>query len=442
MLQVRKTLKSSRGSRRARMILEKVQSKKQSKKVYAKGKSSKITLKAIDTVDPLPVPRTYEKNPSKVETAVKTFPIMEDLKTKFNAVESTLRFYQGRGQLGATFDNLKQSVERTSKKQFTTNDVGQLLRLVPDLYQVKWVQIPKTNADDGTKTWSYQLQIMPRNHLAESQGDNSIQFMKPDQGDIRATLFSDRMMSYTKAIHRKWCREQGVKSPAEGFHPDFQSDDTVNVKPRDIPSKPQRTELSAREALLKYSQRSKLASKSVQQRLAKLSASEKSGLSSIIRDSIAKFGVKETKANKDEENEAVLDMSKIPESLRSLPRETLLKLQGKSKARQILKVDKAAQNRKKMLEQLPELVRIIKVFLRSNKRTAMPLSVFTVKMAGKLKSNPSPTKTQEMIGLLCDVVPEFCEILTGVLKVFKLKRGCNSSVVFRKISKAIQQIEI
>lgn len=133
-------------------------------------------------------------------------------------------------------------------------------------------------------------------------------------------------------------------------------------------------------------------------------------------------------------------MSKIPESLRSLPRETLLKLQGKSKARKILKVDKAIQSKKNMLEQLPELVRVIKVFFRSNKRTAMPYRVFLVKMAGKIKSKPSPRRMEEMVEQLCHIVPQFCEIVTGVLKVFKLKSNCNSSEIFKKIKNAIQNI--
>jgi len=176
--------------------------------------------------------------------------------------------------------------------------------------------------------------------------------------------------------------------------------------------------------------------------LAKLSVSERAGLSSIVRDSMAKYGEKLVEPKKNKDDEGVLDMSKIPKSLRSLPRETLLKLQGKSKARKILKVNKAVQNKKKLLEQLPELIRIIKVFFRSNKRTAMPFSVLTMKMSGKLKSKPTPEKTKEMLEILCKIVPEFCEVQTGVLKVFKLKRGCNSSVVFRKIKKAIQKVEL
>jgi len=135
------------------------------------------------------------------------------------------------------------------------------------------------------------------------------------------------MKAYIKAVHLKWCQEQGHKPPGEKYHPDFEVD-SVDVKPRVIPSKPQRTELSVREALLKHSGRSKLASKSVQKRLAKLSASERSGLSSIVRDSMEKYGARQTEL-KENKNEDVLDMSKIPESLRSLPRETLLKLQGK-----------------------------------------------------------------------------------------------------------------
>jgi len=72
----------------------------------------------------------------------------------------------------------------------------------------------------------------------------------------------------------------------------------------------------------------------------------------------------------------------------------------------------------------------------------MPFSVLTMKMAGKLKSKPSPVKAKEMIEMLCSIVPEFCEIHTGVLKVFKLKRGYNSSLVFRKITKANKEIQL
>jgi len=360
---------------------------------------------------------------------------------KFTAVESIFRFYQGRGQLGALFDDLKEAVQRTNRKLITTNDIGRFLRLVPDLFQVKWVQSrDNQNAYDDKKSYSYQLQITPRNHIAESKGDLSLQFMMPGQGESRQSLFLERMKSYIKALYSKWCREQGHNPTVDKYHPDFQLN-SVDVKPRVIPSKPQRTELSVREALLKHSGRSKLASKSVQQRLAKLSATERSGLSSIVRESMTKYGAEQTKP-KESTSDDVLDMSQIPESLRSLPRETLLKLQGKSKARNILKVDKVAQSRKLLLEELPELVRILKVFFRSSKRTAMPFSVLTMKMAGKLKSKPSPVKAKEMLELLCNIVPEFCEIHTGALKVFKLKRGCNSSLVFRKILKANQEIQL
>jgi len=184
-----------------------------------------------------------------------------------------------------------------------------------------------------------------------------------------------------------------------------------------------------------------MASDRIQQKLSKLSTTERSGLSSIVRDSMARYKAR-VKLEQKEEEKAILDMSQIPESLRSLPRETLLKLQGKSKARKILKVDKATQSRKKMLEQLPELVRVIKVFFRSNKRTAMPYRVFVMKMAGKIKSKPSPRRMEEMVDQLCKIVPEFCETITGVLKVFKLKSRCDSSLIFRKITKAIQKIEL
>jgi len=104
---------------------------------------------------------------------------MDDLKTKFTAVESIFRFYQGRGQLGALFDDLKVAVQRTCKKLITTHDIGRLLRLVPELYQVKWVQSRDyKNAYDDKKSYSYQLQIAPRNHLAESKADLNLQFIK------------------------------------------------------------------------------------------------------------------------------------------------------------------------------------------------------------------------------------------------------------------------
>jgi len=423
------------------MIMNNAKSKRQIKKGDAKDGKSKlpqIPPPTLQTSENSLVSLSDYCSEKVAQISIKAVSKMDNLKIKFTAVENVFRFYQGRGQLGATYDELKQAVERTSKKQFTTEDIGRLLRLVPDLYEVKWVQKRKKNAyDDKKRTYGYELQMMPKNHVGEA----SLQFMKREQGSARATLFNDRVKAYTNAVHRKWCREQGMKPLVGRYHPEFELE-CIEVKPKAIPTKPQRTELSAREALLKHSGRSKLVSKAVQQRLAKLTAEERSGLSSIVRESMARYNKAYRAAPKQEEEEAVLDMSKIPESLRSLPRETLLKLQGKSKARQILKVDKTAQDKKKLLEQLPELVRVIKVFFRSSKRTAMPYRVLVVKIAGKLKSKPSPVKTQQMLDQLCKIVPEFCETQTGVLKIFKLKRGYDSSKVFRKITKAIKEVEL
>jgi len=445
-----KKFKSSLGSRRARMIMENLKSSKQTNKdalVEIKMKLLGKTKQLKAPPSELTTPETSLFKDSSLDSSLqleqaslKSSSKMDILKAKFSVTEAIFRFCQGRGQLGQTFNELKDAVERTTKKQFTTPYIGRLLRLVPDLYEVKWVQ-QRTISDEKNWKFDYELQITPKNHVARSQGDNSLQFMNKEQGTARAKLFINRVEAYTRAAHRKWCREHGVKPPVGRYHSDFNPED-VEVKPKIIPEKPRRTELSAREALLKYSRRSKIVSGRIQRKLAKLSTAERSGLSRIVRDSMARYKAQQPKLEQKEEEKDILDMTKIPESLRSLPRETLLKLQGKSKARKILKVDKATQNKKKMLEQLPELVRVIKVFFRSNKRTAMPYRVFVMKMAGKIKSKPSPRTMEKMVEQLCNIVPEFCETVTGVLKVFRLKNKCDSSKIFRKIKKAIQNIDL
>jgi len=291
------------------------------------------------------------------------------------------------------------------------------------------------------ESYDYELQIVPTDHMTRNPATAAhVQFVKQDQGAARADLFTDRMEAYAKTVHKKWCNLKGVEVPLGRYHADFDRS-SIQVKPRTLPEKPKRIEMSARQALLKHSGGIKLVSKGVQQRLAKLTRSEKSGLSSIVRESMARYKENISKPVKEVADEE-LDMSKIPLSLRNLPRATLLKLQGKSKVGQILKVDKETQKRKRMLEQLPELVRVIKVFFRSNRRTAMPFNVLVLKLGEKLKSNPSPEQIKKMIEELSKIVPEMCEIQAGVLKIFKLKSGFSPSEVFRKIKKAIQAIEL
>lgn len=417
--------------------------------------SSKLSLMTLSS-PPVPV-----KTPQKVKKGCHdTFiPLkLQLLHKKFNAMETTFRFHSGRGQFGCTFKELKRGVERVVKKSFTQDDLAKLNRVVPDLLHIKWTL--EVKPDGKKKKNSYELCVFPMNHLAKENRKASIytHFLKGAVCTSRLELLQDRLTAYTRAKHKKFCKDKGVAPLTGRFHQSFELDE-VDVKASELPKEPKRTSLSARDALIRHGQGTRLMTGRIQEKLSKLSAAERVGLSDVVKNSMAKYQRERraaskkrlptsnlrgssSRAKKEEVEEEVLDMSKIPENLRHLPRSTLLKLQGRSKAKDIMKVDKKLQQRKLLLEGLPEVVRVLKAFMKSSKRTAMPYFVLVSRLCTKTKVNPGSPRMQKMLEELCRIAPDFSEIKSASVKIFKLKAGCKASYAYAKIKSEIRSIKL
>lgn len=193
-----------------------------------------------------------------------------------------------------------------------------------------------------------------------------------------------------------------------------------------------------------YGDGTRLQSEKLASQLASLNQEERKGLSGVALRAIERYEAKKGgKATVQSTEEAEVDMSVIPENMRHLSKTLLLKIQGRAKARSILRECPKMKAEVTTLESLPYLVVLLRGIFVSQKRTAMQLPKLLPLMVNRHKDKLPEKRYRELLDKLIIASPTFCSMkksLSGTV-IFKINTKMNTVDAYREIEAAKEKVK-
>lgn len=181
--------------------------------------------------------------------------------TKFKAMESFMTLCLSRHKSTIPFDDVKTSVQGTTHREFTHKDLGIIVGVFPEGYELKQVLRTKKEV-----RWYKEnvLSVIAKNCGIEKQNDRyavvvpaqdqpattKMNFMSGAKSFNRRHLFRERMENQVVDEHQDWLKRDGKGShnpyATNLWHRDFPLEKTPLPKPVDMPKVHKQAPLGSR----------------------------------------------------------------------------------------------------------------------------------------------------------------------------------------------------
>jgi len=406
-----------------------------------------------------PATLDFRSSAKKRGTLKATLPLeLLRLYKKFKGVESIMSLHIARSQFVMHMTDLQKGVESLCKRKFDEIELARLITLVPELYIVEWSASKRKVVGGKAK---HELSLTLTNHLAKDpKATQYTHFLNDSVLAARMDLFYNRLQDFVKQEHLKWCAANGMEdSDPRCYQPGFAAD-SLQIPPATLPEKPVDRSKLIQKQMLHTGLGTRLHDAKLQAKLSRLSSAQREGLSSVMKKAMALYEKKKCevtpatpslnsgmRGKKSVQTAAPvpskslgldeLDMSKVPVNMRHLDRKLLLKIQGRAKARAIMKEDSGKQNAKLKLERLTYLVTLLRGVYVGARKTAMPMVTLLSKLQRKHKDHPPANDLKELFVLLNNVAPNFLSIVKSRTEIVKVNTKLNATLVYKKIKEKV-----
>ncbi|XP_023933156.1 DNA replication factor Cdt1-like isoform X1 [Lingula anatina] len=326
----------------------------------------------------------------------------------FRSMDTVVSMLHNRTEI-ITFSKLKNAVQEMLRKNFEVKHVGQIKTVNPLAYIFKQ---EKGLPEFGGKSTDYQLTVQPNfdtdispDQLKNLQNGSTFNHTPFTATTLleRRNVFHHNLVSIVKRHHREFL--SNLKSPLNvkdddlrRWHPKFKLDQVPDVVPAPLPEAP---------VVRKYS----TATDVLSQARGKVPAKVERALESVAKLKL----IKPEDATTPKKDKTVSAENNSPTTtLKGVPSSLLERIRAKEAAKleAVLTRKPEQEQRLKMLERLPEIVRILRSYYVTEKKPALSMEAATQKLMDSYRSGIGAADVETHLKLLTEVLPGWLTVIT------------------------------
>ncbi|XP_036358463.1 DNA replication factor Cdt1 isoform X2 [Octopus sinensis] len=345
----------------------------------------------------LPIPSTL--------TLPYSYTVLEEF---FQRVDDVVRMLHNRLEV-CTFSKLKDAVEKSLKRDFKQEVLGQIKTVYPNAYDFKQEKgLPKL----GYKYQGYQLTITPQ--LEESDPENGNPHLTATHFIARKKMFHANLVKSVMTLHKEFLKSLPKPMTVSDdrlirWHPKFRLDQVPDIQPSPLPQPP-------------YVKVYQTAHEVLNATRGKLHPKVESALINV------------SKANSSPNKPST---PKVDTSIKGIPSGLLERIRAKETKRleeTITQTPLKAQ-REAMLKRLPTIYRIMRTYFITERKTTLLFNVVVEKICESYTSSISKVDAEKHLELLLEVAPSWISMATTQNgKYLKLNRTVKLQDVQEKIN--------
>ncbi|XP_014785897.1 DNA replication factor Cdt1 isoform X2 [Octopus bimaculoides] len=353
----------------------------------------------------LPIPPTL--------TLPYSYTVLEEF---FQRVDDVVRMLHNRSEV-CTFSKLKDAVEKSLKRHFKQEILGQIKTVYPAAYEFKQEKgLPKL----GYKYQGYQLTITPQ--FEESDPENGNLHLTATHFITRKKIFHANLVKCIMTLHKEFLKS--LPKPMRisddrliRWHPKFRLDQVPDIEPSPLPQPPYiKVYQTAREVL--NATRGKLHPK--------------------VESALINVSKANSSPNKP-------STPKVESSIKGIPSGLLERIRAKETKRleETITQSPLKAQREAMLKRLPTIFRIMRTYFITEKRTTLLSDVVVEKICESYTSSISKVDAEKHLELLLEVAPSWISMATTQNgKYLKLNRTVKQQDVQEKINLCCKKLAL
>lgn len=341
-----------------------------------------------------------------------SYNVLEDF---FKSTDTVVSMMFNRSEV-CTLAKVKAAVQEMTKRNFEAKVLGQIKTVYPGAYEFKQEKgLPKS----GYKYQGYQLTLTPLFDAVNSK-DASEEKMKFTSSDIlrRQKIFHSNLVNLVKKKHKVFLQSLNICIPEEKltrWHPRFRLDEIPEIESSALPEPP----------YMKIYQTAKDVLEDTKKRL---HPKVKIALENVAAASTQQTPVT---AITPAANSTKEDLKGIPLGLLERIRAKEAQRLGESITRSPIKDQK-----KKMLDRLPEISRILRNYFVTEKKPALLFDDLLEKISQSYKSPISKADAENHLKLLLEVAPNWITVANTMKgKYIKMDKTIKLQNIQEKINK-------
>ncbi|XP_076109679.1 DNA replication factor Cdt1-like [Mytilus galloprovincialis] len=319
-----------------------------------------------------------------------------------------------------TFSKLKAAVQDMGKRNFEKKNLGQIKAVDPSVYTLRQ---EKGFAAFGNKKSGYQLTVeahLPQENESASVGYKTRQTFTAKHLLERRSVFTNKLISIVKRHHKEFLSnlDKPLNVPDDKitrWHPKFRLDEVADIEPSDLPKPPNVEVYQTAKDVLENARGKVLPN--VEKALENVSNTKK------------ETPVVTSDKPKDGQNE-----------MRGVPQTLLEKIRAKEakKMEAAMMRNPVEDKRQKMLQKLPEMMRILRGHFVMEKKPALLKTEIVTKLVDSCRSAIAVGDVETHLNLMIEVLPQWLkqiEIKKG--KYIKMDRNMELQTLIAHVNKSI-----
>ncbi|XP_046326589.2 DNA replication factor Cdt1-like [Haliotis rufescens] len=347
----------------------------------------------------------------------------------FRGMDTVVSMMHNRSEI-CTFSKLKVAVQTMTKRNFEQRNVKQIKHVYPSGYHYRQERVPCY----GKKMSDYQLTVEanlsgnPGGCLKSGNKDGKLNF-NATQLLQRKQTFHNNLISIVRHHHQEFLANLSrplniPESKITRWHPTFHVDEVPEVELSPLPEPPNVNKYQTARDVLEHT-RGKLIPK-VEQALADVAKNSPSSVKTEIKQ------------------ELNAPTSNAAPAMKGVPSSLLERIRAKEamKLEAALTRNPAEDKKKRMMNRLPDMIRIVRAYFVTEKKPSIPQETVIQKLADSFRSSVSIGEIEAHVKLLLEIAPEWLtmvQIKKG--KYLKIDRNIDVQSLTGKIqnqAKAIQ----
>ncbi|KAK3086546.1 hypothetical protein FSP39_020036 [Pinctada imbricata] len=321
----------------------------------------------------------------------------------FRGMDTVVSMLHNRSEV-CTFSKLKAAVQEMTKRNFEEKNVGQIKTVYPSAYTYRQ---EKGLPAFGNKVTGYQLTMEPN-----LSPDNESKLMTKNGNTMfsakhlleRRSTFHNKLITIVKKYHKEFLAslDRPLSVPDDKitrWHPKFNVDTVPDVKPDDLPQPP---------TVKKYH----TAKDVLEDTRGKLPSRVEKALESVAMDS-----EKSTSQSASATGVDIKPKLELPQ-YKGVPQSLLEKIRAKEakKQEEAMMRNPEEDKRTKMLNRLPEMMRMLRSHFVTEKKPALPLDSVIQKLTDSYRTSIRADDVEAHVKMMVEISPEW-------LKIVKIKAG-------------------
>ncbi|XP_038067962.1 DNA replication factor Cdt1-like [Patiria miniata] len=400
-----------------------------------------------------PAMPAYQKYHALVNSAPTTlnlpfkYKLLEEM---FRSTDTVVSMLHNRSET-CSFPKLKQAVQEMCRRTFEQQHLGQIKTVYPTAYFLRQQKVGRSGVKEKTN-YELVLEANTGSGVGTSAGQESSEPTKtksqtnavskliskftPSMLIARRSIFHNNLVDIIKEHHNEFLSklERPLSVPSDKltrWHPKFPLDQIPDVEPAALPQPPTVTTYNTAKDVLDK------ARVMMNPRVAK-------ALEVVAKNS-ALLKAEKGKPTAEQETSIVKQEPKVVKNVKSVSgvNQSLLDRIRAKEAQNVTAMmtrSPADQERITMLERLPELCRILRVFFIAEKKAAIPIEAVIQKLADSYPSILSKAQVEKHVSLMVEVLPQWLSrVVVRKDHYLKMNRTKDMSLINDRINQLLKE---